>query len=70
MRERAGIEGTLSQSAFALDMRRSRYRGLEKTHLQHVLTASAINLLRAFAWLEGIPRTKTRKSHFAALMAA
>jgi transposase len=68
--QRAGIEGTLSQSAFALRMRRSRYRGLEKTHLQHVLTASAINLLRAFAWLEGIPRTKTRKSHFAALMAA
>ena len=43
--QRAGIEGTLSQSAFALDMRRSRYRGLERTHLQHVFTASAINLL-------------------------
>jgi transposase len=68
--KRAGIEGTISQTVSALDMRRSRYIGLAKTHLQHVLTATAINLLRAVAWLEEIPFAKTRRSSFAALRAA
>lgn len=40
--KRAGIEGTISQAVYALGMRRCRYRGLAKTHLQHVLTAGAI----------------------------
>ena len=40
---RAGVEGTISQAAYALEMRRTRYRGLTKTHLQHVATAAAIN---------------------------
>jgi transposase len=30
-KRRAGIEGTLSQAAYALGMRRTRYRGLQKT---------------------------------------
>jgi transposase len=68
--KRAGIEGTLSQTVGALDMRHSRYIGLAKTHLQQVLTATAINLLRAVAWLEEIPFAKTRRSAFAALRAA
>jgi len=68
--KRAGIEGTISQTVCALDMRRSRYIGLAKTHLQHVLTATAINLLRVGAWLEEIPFAKTRRSPFAALSAA
>jgi hypothetical protein len=38
-----------------------------KTHLQHVLTAAAINLKRVFAWWEEIPQAKTRTSAFAAL---
>jgi hypothetical protein len=29
-----------------LGMRRTRYRGLLKTHLQHIATATAINLQR------------------------
>ena len=66
---RAGVEGTMSQSAYALDLRRSRYIGLARTHLQHLLTASAINLIRAVAWLEEVPRAQTRRSHFAALAA-
>ena len=33
---RAGIEGTLSQGVQAFGLRRSRYEGLGKTHLQHV----------------------------------
>jgi transposase len=68
--KRAGIEGTISQTVCALDMRRSRYIGLAKTHLQHVLTAAAINLLRVSNWLEEIPLAKTRHSPFAALRAA
>src|SRR5215207_8500363 len=39
-RRRAGIEGTLSQGARAMHLRRARYVGLAKTHLQHVLTAA------------------------------
>ena len=64
---RAGIEGTLSQAIRIADMRRSRYIGLAKTHLQHVLTATAINLTRAADWLAEVPRSLTRRSHFAAL---
>ena len=50
-------------------VRRARYRGLPKTHLQHVLTAVATNLLRLDAWLQGVPFAKTRTSRFAALAA-
>jgi transposase len=65
----AGIEGTLSQAICTLGLRRSHYIGLEKTHLQHILTAAALNLLRIVSWLDGLPRAKTRVSHFAALAA-
>ena len=68
--KRAGVEGTISQAVCALDTRRSRYKGLAKTHLQQILTATAINLLRAFAWIEETPLAKTRRSPFAALRAA
>ncbi len=67
---RAGVEGTMSQSAYALGMRRARYIGVAKTHLQHVLTAAAMNLTRAIAWIQEVPRAKTRRSAFAALAAA
>jgi len=36
---RAGIEGTISQGVRKLDLRRTRYSGLAKTHLQHIATA-------------------------------
>jgi transposase len=68
--KRAGVEGTISQTVCALNMRRSRSIGLAKTHLQDVLTATAINLLRVGTWLEEIPRAKTRHSPFAALRVA
>ena len=64
---RAGIEGTLSQGVRAFEWRRTRYWGLAKTHLQHLLTAAAINLGRLYAWLTGIPLAQTRTSRFAAL---
>jgi transposase len=64
---RAGIEGTLSQSIRMADLRRARYIGLAKIHLQHILTAAAINLTRVADWLMEIPHSLTRRSHFAAL---
>lgn len=64
---RAGVEGTISQGTRSFDLRRSRYIGLAKTHLQHVITAAAMNLTRAVFWKTGTPRAKTRISHFAAL---
>ncbi|HET6518887.1 MAG TPA: IS1182 family transposase [Geminicoccaceae bacterium] len=66
---RAGIEGTLSQGVRAFGLRRSRYRGLARTHLQHVATAAAINLGRLAAWFRACPRAATRTSRFAALAA-
>lgn len=69
-RIRSGIEGTMSEGAFVLGMRRSRYRGLDKTHLQHVLTATAMNLTRTMNWLEKPEKSKTRKTRFARLQAA
>ena len=65
--KRAGVEGTISQGTRSFDLRRARYVGLAKTHLQHILTAAAIDLTRAVAWLQGAPRARTRCSRFAAL---
>lgn len=67
---RAGVEGTISQAAFSMNMRRTRYRGLAKTHLQHVATAAAINVQRVVDWLWEKPRSKTRQPHFARLALA
>jgi transposase len=64
---RAGIEGTLSQAVRGMGIRRSHYDGLHKTHLQHVITATAINLVRIDALLTQTPRGKTRRSNFAKL---
>jgi transposase len=67
-KKRAGIEGTISQAVRAFGMRRSRYYGLAKTHLHHVLIAIAVNLVRLGEWLIGTPRAVTRKSQFERLM--
>ena len=66
--KRAGIEGTISQGVRAFDLRRSRYIGSAKTHLQHLLIAAAIDLSRIYCWLVGEPRAQTRQSAFTALM--
>jgi transposase len=66
---RAGIEGTISQGVRHTGMRTARYRGLAKTHLQHVLTGCAINLIRLAAWFAGDRPTQTRQSAYARLMA-
>ncbi|MFD0419235.1 IS1182 family transposase [Streptomyces sp. NPDC127108] len=67
---RAGVEGTISQGVQAFGLRRSRYRGLAKTRLQHHFTGAAINLARLDAWLTGRPLARTRVSPFAALRPA
>ncbi len=67
---RQGIEGTLSQGVRAFGLRRARYRGQAKTHLQHVATAVAINVRRVTDWRNGVPRAETRCSHFATLALA
>lgn len=64
---RAGIEGTHSQGVRRMGLRRSRYDGLPKTHLQHVLTAVAINLVRIDAWLLGKSPGSTYQSPLASL---
>jgi len=64
---RAGIVCTHAQVIRRSGLRQARYRGLAKTHLQHVLTAAAINLLRIASWLDGTPLAPTRCAHFAAL---
>ena len=64
---RAGIEGTLSEAVRAYGLRRARYIGQAKTHLQHLAIATAMNFCRVFDWLIGTPLAKTRQSSFARL---
>ncbi len=65
--KRAGIEGTIAQGVHSFDLRRSRYIGLTKTRLQHILIASALNVVRIGAWLMERPRAQTRTSRFGRL---
>ena len=65
--QRAGVEGTISQGVRGFGLRQCRYIGLNKVHLQHLLTATAMNAIRLFAWFEGVPFAKTRVSSFAKL---
>jgi transposase len=69
-RQRAGIEGTLSQGLRSFGLRRSRYCGQAKTHLHNILVALAINLVRIVAWVQNTPRSTTRLNPFAALATA
>ncbi|HEX2186293.1 MAG TPA: IS1182 family transposase [Chloroflexota bacterium] len=65
---RAGVEGTISQGLRVCALRRARYIGLAKTHLQHVLTAAAPNVLRIAHWLEDPRLAQTRQAPFLALL--
>ena len=65
---RAGSEGTLSQAVRRSGLRQARYVGLAKTHLQSLLTATAINLLRVLNWLLGVELATTRRSRFKELL--
>jgi transposase len=64
---RAGIESTISQAVRVSDLRQARYLGLPKTHRQHVVTATAINVKRIVSWLIAPELAPTQVSRFAAL---
>jgi transposase len=67
---RAGIEGTHEQAIRRCGLRQCRYIGEAKAHLQHLLTAAAINVVRLSEWWAGTPLSRTRCSRFAALQPA
>ncbi|WP_431987092.1 transposase [Streptomyces griseoflavus] len=54
-RTRAGVEGTIHQAVAVTGIRRARYLGLQKTHLEHVFAAVTLNLIRLDAWWNGTP---------------
>ena len=66
---RAGVESTLSQGVRRFDLRRSRYIGLARTHLQQTLNATAMNIVRVLDWLKGRSGGAPRRQegHFARL---
>ncbi len=64
---RAGVEGTISQGVRGFGLRKARYLGLAKVHLQHILTAAAVNLARLVAWISEVPLAGTRISRFATI---
>jgi transposase len=65
---RAGVEATISQAVRGFGLRRSRYFGHAKTHLQHVATAAAMNLVRLVHWISGDALAPTKRSHFSRLV--
>ncbi|WP_248966431.1 IS1182 family transposase [Sphaerisporangium perillae] len=64
---RAGVEGTVRQAVAVTGLRRARYRGIEKVHLEHVFSAVALNLIRLDAWWNSHPLDRGRTSHLARL---
>ncbi len=66
--KRAGIEGTIAQAVRTCEMRRARYIGSQKLRLQAFFTATAINVLRACAWLTDGTHASTPVSRFARLV--
>ena len=65
---RGGIEGTISQAVRGFGIRRSRYIGQAKTHLQQIVSATAINFVRINNWLQEVSIAKTRQPLFAKVM--
>jgi transposase len=66
---RAGVESCISQGTRRFDLRRSRYIGLARTHLQQVVTAVAMNAVRVIAWLwnESLGERRRAAGQFALL---
>ena len=62
-RARAGVEGTIAQATHVTGIRRARYLGLDKTRLEHLAAATAINCIRLDAWYTGKPLDRTRTTH-------
>lgn len=66
---RAGVEGTINQ-AIDYGIRRTRYRGIDKTRLQHVFIACGLNMIRLDAYWNGHMLDRTRTSHLGRLALA
>ena len=52
MKRRCPVEGTISEMVRSHGLRRSRYKGLDKTHFQHLMTGTAVNLKRLVKAME------------------
>jgi hypothetical protein len=63
--KRAGVEGTMAQRVRTGEVRRTRDVGQAKTHLQHMMTAAMINVMRILHWFAEVPKAKTSYSSFA-----
>ena len=68
--KRAGVEGTIAQSVRTGKVRQARYLGQAKTHLQHLMTAAIMNVIRMLRWLAEEPKAQTPRSAFARLYQA
>jgi transposase len=66
---RAGIEGTLSRGVRTTRLRRTRYVGLERVRLGHILTGLGLNAVRLGEWFLGMERPTSRTTPFMRLMA-
>jgi transposase len=66
---RAGIEGTISRGTRSTRLRRTRYIGLKRVHLGHILAAVGLNVLRLGEWFLNTTQAKTRITPFARPMA-
>jgi len=64
----AGRLGVARRVGAGCGLRRSRYVGMAKTHLQHVITAVAMNVVRLLAWFARVPKAQARLSAFARLV--
>lgn len=62
-RRRSGVEATLSLLVRRHGLRRARYVGMAKTHLQHQFIGAACNLKRCANWLAGArPKARGRST--------
>ncbi|MFE7525457.1 transposase [Kitasatospora sp. NPDC057542] len=57
---RAGVESTINEFVNGHGMRQCRYRSDDKAHVQHVLTAIAVNLERIGSQLPPAPKPRPR----------
>ena len=66
--QRAGMEGTLSRGVRTCGLRRSRYVGKEKTYVQEVFVATALNVARVATHLADPTPAKKRIPAFVRVM--
>jgi hypothetical protein len=55
------VESSLAPGIRRVDLRQSRDIGLARTHLQQLLTAAAMHVVRVIAWLWGQPLGARRR---------